>query len=164
MLILLLAWSANSDIVISVCHQWKDFQRLEYCVKFTLTFSYPLFFSFIKKYAGTTFIDHSAWQNLMNFNRTRCKILHLGWGTPKDRYRLDGGWSDSDSGDKLSLTQQCVLAAPKANHTLGCIKSVQPEGKGRWFYPSAPLMWHPSVSISGATNIKNIWICHNQSR
>ena len=28
--------------------------------------------------------------NLMEFNKAMCKILHLGWGNPKYKYRLCG--------------------------------------------------------------------------
>ena len=77
-------------------------------------------------------LERWACVNLMKFNKPKCKVLYMGRGKSKHRYRLGREWIESipkkkELGvlvdEKLNMTRQYVLAAQKANHILGCMKS-----------------------------------------
>ncbi|KAK4819011.1 hypothetical protein QYF61_024127 [Mycteria americana] len=85
----------------------------------------------------------------MKFNKSKCWILHLGWGNPGYMYNLgDKSLESSPAGrelgvwvdGKLSMSQQCALTAKRANCVLGCIKN----SIARWLREAiAPLYTAP---------------------
>jgi len=101
--------------------------------------------------AGCAAIQHEldrleSWaeRNLMNFNKNKCRVLHLGRNNPMHQYRfgaelLESSSAERDLGvlveDMLTMSQQYALVAKKASGILRSIGGVWPTGQGKFSFP-----------------------------
>ncbi|KAK4816365.1 hypothetical protein QYF61_015679 [Mycteria americana] len=75
--------------------------------------------------------NHWAMINGMKFSKSKCWILHPGWSNTGHKYKLGEEWLESSPTERdlgvlvdsrLHLSQQCALAAKRANCIWECIK------------------------------------------
>jgi len=119
-------------------------------------------------------LERWACANLMKFNKAKCKVLHMGRGNPKHKYRLGTEWIESiceEKGlgvlvkEKLSMTRQCALTAQKANCILDCIKRNMASRLREVTLLLYSALVRPHLeSSSGALSTRRTWTCWSRSR
>lgn len=78
-----------------------------------------------KKIDGLVKLWQHCWtcMNLLKFHKTKCNVLHMGWGNPKDKCRLAREYFESSSererfgilvDEKLNMTSNVHLQPKKS--------------------------------------------------
>ncbi|KAJ7398274.1 rna-directed dna polymerase from mobile element jockey-like [Pitangus sulphuratus] len=84
-------------------------------------------------------LESWAERNLMRFSKGKYRVLHLGRNNPKYQYRLGADLPESSAAEKdltvlmdekLSMSQQCLLVARRADDILGASERRWPSSQG----------------------------------
>lgn len=74
-------------------------------------------------------LERWAGRNQVRFNKSKCRVLHLGRNNRTYQYRLGGDLLERSSeekdilvDDRLTMSQQCALVAKRADGILVCMK------------------------------------------
>lgn len=84
-------------------------------------------------------LEKWAHVSVMKFNKTECKALHLGWGSPEHQYRLWDGWIESSPTKNVGLliNENCIwsgnepLQTRKPMISWDALKKAWPAVQGR---------------------------------
>ncbi|KAJ7404053.1 rna-directed dna polymerase from mobile element jockey-like [Willisornis vidua] len=91
-----------------------------------------------------------AEKNCLRFNKGKFTVLQLGRNNPLHQYRLGDALQKSSSVEEdLSMSQQGVLVAKKANGILGCIRKSTASRLSEVILPlcSALMRPHPECCV-----------------
>ncbi|PKU47027.1 rna-directed dna polymerase from mobile element jockey-like [Limosa lapponica baueri] len=103
-------------------------------------------------------LDRWVCVSLMKFKKAKCKVLHMGRGNPKHKYRLGGEWTEGspeeDLGvlvdEKLTMSSICACSPESQPYPGLHQKKCGQQVKGG---NSAPVL------CSGARNMRRTWTC-----